>query len=457
MRINIAVPLTLSQICSFTGAINLNYPSDALISAISTDTRELSRGDLFIALRGENYDGNDFANFARSRGAYVLSSRRDAETLLVKDTSEALLLLAMHYKSLLPRLKHTVAITGSAGKTTTKNFLLRILSPSCKAYGTDGNLNNLVGVPLTLLSLPYETEIAVFELGMNHMGEISRLSNCIRPSIAAITNIGSSHIGNLGSREMIAKAKLEISDGMQTPHIVTELEENLLSGICHRTTLSMRNPRADYCFLTVSEGISSSSFDFHTRHDAIQGLCVPFFGEHLFTSLAFALALSCECGLGEEELRLGVKNIDESCLRHKWQRIRDFVVFDDSYNAAPESVYAALEMLKKFKSHPRAALLGDILELGANTEKIHRSIGYAAYKSGIEHLYLFGVYAPFIAEGALAAGMSKGKIFINDDPLDHRTSARQILEHHLAREIILFKASHRMNLSKITEILKKED
>ncbi|MBR2343438.1 MAG: UDP-N-acetylmuramoyl-tripeptide--D-alanyl-D-alanine ligase [Clostridia bacterium] len=454
MRIRLAFPLTVKDACSFTDALSVGYDLDTPITHISTDTRDLCSGDLFIALSGEHFDGREFTNAAHSVGAVVLTDKAEKKCLLVKSTALALLSLAREYKRLFPKLKHRIAITGSSGKTTTKNFLLKILGSAMPTHGTNENENNTVGAPLTVLAMPADTEALVIEAGMNSLGEISKISKCIEPTLSVITNIGSSHIGRLGSENMIVRAKSEIKDGMSGGVILTEHGEERLSHLENRKTVSLEYAEADYFLFPVSEGLSGSSLDFHLPSATVQNISVPFFGRQIIHSLAYALAAAAECGLGTDNLAKGASKIDGECLRYRILQIDDFIVFDDAYNASPEAVVAALAQLKTFKANPRGALLGDILELGSKTAEIHRELGAIAYRSGITHLYLFGVYSTFTAEGAIGAGMDVGSIFINNDTSRPELSAKQIYENHSTGEVILFKASHRTNLARVTEILR---
>ena len=456
MRIKLSIPLSIKRICAYTSAINKGYGEEDIIEYITTDTREIEKGDLFIALIGDKYDANDFCSDAELLGAYIISSSYSGCCIKVKDTLAALRDLAKAYKKHLSSLKHTVAITGSVGKTTTKNFTAAILSGAFKTHSTKGNENNLIGAPLTILSAPADTEVLVIELGMNHLGEIERLSEAVAPDIAVITNIGSSHIGNLGSRKMIARAKCEILAGMDKGCAIVPKDEVLLSEIKCKRTVSANDADADYYYFLVSESAKESVIDFYFKDKCIQNLKIPLFGAHIIYSLALAISVAAECGLSIEDIQKGCKNIDEHSVRHKLLQLNDFFIFDDSYNSSLESVEADLAMLKTLKGHKTSALLGDIHELGAETERIHRRLGEIAYESGIEHLYIYGIYSSFVAKGALKRGMNPDKIFINTDLFKPELTAKQIKSAHTPGEIILFKASHKTNLSKIIDLLRED-
>jgi UDP-N-acetylmuramoyl-tripeptide--D-alanyl-D-alanine ligase len=256
MRVQLQIPITLDFIKQTLKPLKTSYKENALISHVCTDSRTACKGDLYIPLNGEKYSGEDFLTDAAKSGAYTLSARSDSCDIKVKDTSLALLDLASAYKDLFS-LKETVAITGSVGKSTTKNLTREILSAKYRVHATDGNLNNEIGVPFTVFSMPADTEILIVEAGMNHFDELHRISLCIHPSLCVITKIGTSHIGNLKSRAGIAKAKAEIFDGMSVIKGIIPYNEPLLYGFSNTKTVSLAFPDADF-YLSVSEQSSSS-------------------------------------------------------------------------------------------------------------------------------------------------------------------------------------------------------
>ena len=223
MRIILSVPLTLSEIAENALSTHI-FKGNVTVNAIVTNSKKASPGDLYIPLMGEKHNGEDYTEEARSRGAYILSSRDCNADIKTDDTTLSLLKIASYYKSKLRSLKKIIAITGSVGKTTTKNVLAKMVGAKYITHATKENFNNYIGLSYTLLSAPIDTEIIIAEIGMNHLGEISLMSKILNPDISVITNIGTSHIGNLGSRDMIAKAKLEITDGMKIINLVVPYE-----------------------------------------------------------------------------------------------------------------------------------------------------------------------------------------------------------------------------------------
>ena len=429
------------------------YKNDGIIRSIVTNSKEAMPNDLFIALLGYKENGEDYIAEAKERGAYIMSKQSDISDILVSDTYMALLDIISYYKPKLTNLKSTVAITGSVGKTTTKNIAKKMLSTIYKVHATKENYNNFLGLFHTVLTAPKDTEVLIAELGMNHLGEISLLSGALKPDIAIITNIGSSHIGNLGSRSMIARAKLEIIDGMTHPRLIVPYEEVLLERISNRHTISLINTHAD-CFIEERHvDASHSVVDIYTQNGVLYSQKISIPGRHILYAVAFVTELMLLLNTKTEKIEEALETLDETCVRGKIFEIYDFTVYDDTYSSSPEAVFADFELLSLYKDKKKSCVLGDMLELGAHTEEMHRKIGLAAAKHGFEKIYAFGVYSPFIAEGAVSGGIDNGRIFINTDITCPEYTANQILDNHTANELILFKASHAVHAEKILELL----
>lgn len=454
MRIKLSIPLSVGELSEAMHATSSPRYKSRSVEYITTDSRMAEPGDLFFALVGEKYDGEGFVREAISRGALPVSVMLHTDGFTVKDTGEALLLLASYYKTRLCKLAHTVAITGSVGKTTTKEFIRALLEPNICTHATYRNLNNSVGVPLTVLSAPRDCRILVLELGMNHEGEISRLSRAVKPDIGIITNIGTAHIGNLGSIEAIKKAKAEISDGMTDGVILHEHSIKALPVKGKTLTFSCTDPRADFYLSRCSEDFFGSRFDILSPFGIISELELNIPGRHMLPATLIAAAVCTLIGMSKESIIRGISGLTDANTTHRFIKMRDYTIFDDSYNASYESVCADLKYLQLC---PRevSALIGDILELGEHSEDIHRRLGEQICRMGVKRLYLYGEKAPIIKEGALAAGMTEDNIFINTDVSVPELTARQIKENHIENDVILFKASHKMNLGKIIEILKE--
>jgi len=452
MRIIPEIAITLDEIKLATKAV-AHYKANQTIGAIVTHSKEALPGDLFVALPSDKTSGEDYIDEATARGAYVLSARSVVSDLLVNDTYLALLDIASFYKTKLTALRTTVAITGSVGKTTTKNILSKMLSPYFKVHSTKGNYNNFLGAFHTVMTTPKNTEILITELGMNHLGEIGTLSRAIRPDISIITNIGTSHIGNLGSRKLIATSKLEILDGMQSPRLIVPYGEPLLSDIQSKRTVSLKEMNADCCVIEKEIEYTHSLVDIYTKLGKISMQKISLSGRHVLHAIAFSVEVMTELGLNIEKIKSALSSLDDSLIRAKAIDIGEITVYDDTYSSSPEAVIADLDFLLLKDNRRRSCMLGDMLELGVYTESMHKKIGYEAARRGFGKIFAFGVYSPFIKAGAISGGLTEDKIFINTDLTAPEYTAKQIFDNYTEGELILFKASHATHAEKIIEIL----
>ena len=428
MRITLDTPLFAEEIRRATGALT-DILGEQEFWHICTSSKEAEPNDLFVAIRGESFDGNEFAKEAVSRGAYALCEKNIPSSFTVKDSRAALFSLAKLYKSHLQRLVATVAITGSVGKSTTKEFTRALLQEKYKTHATAGNENNQVGVPLTLFKAPKDTEVLIIEAGMNHAGELDEISRCISPTIAAITNVGTAHIGNLGSRKSIAKAKLELTNGMNGGSVILPFDEPLLKGIENGIYLSKKDHAAYSYFLNEKNLPSESVFDYISKFNKIEGARLSLGGAHLVSCLQFAIAISELSGLTKEEIVRGISSINSNNIRQKYINISDFRIYDDSYNSSCASVTAAFELLS-LRGERFSALLSDMLELGAYSDLMHYELGKTAAKSHPERLYLFGEFANSTRRGAIDFGFPADKIFINPNLSNPVATARAIFEKY---------------------------
>ena len=448
MRIKLGISLSLKEIAK---AVGYETEREIIISHISTDTREINTGDLFWAISGRTQDVGKYTEQARAIGCYTLSSEDNAD-IKIKNTVEALLNLAAYYKSKLKKLLYTVGITGSVGKTTTKEFLKVILSGAYKVHATEGNYNNNIGMPMTVLSAPIDTEILILEMGMNHRGEISTLSKCINPDIGIITNIGTAHIGLLGSRVNIAQAKLEILDGMSGGVIAIPYGEQLLERIPNSLTFSNHTSKAD---VVVRR---SSKETLCIKTDAWSACEVPFKiqGAQFEECLAAAIAVCNRICLSSEKIKLGISKISDKNVRQSTINIGNLRIYDDSYNASFESVLADFELLStSYANSPTSILIGTVLELGEFSGDIHYKIGLAASRYNFRRLFFLGEYADVMAKGAILGGVDIKQIFVNNDQSKPEITADQILSERITGETILFKASNKVRLFRVIEILRE--
>ena len=448
MRINLDIPLSLSEIAENTGGILTH--TDAIVHSLTTDSREASRGDLFVAIPGKRMDGNEFAEEARSRGAYVLGNR--FASVLISDASDAILKLVGAYKRKLPFLIHTVAITGSVGKTTTKELTARLLSSKYSVHSNLGNFNNDIGLLHTVLSAKRSTEVLVVEMGMNHSGEISRLSKAAQPDTAIITNVGTAHIGNLGSREAIAMAKLEIADGMRGGIMITPREEALLHSACPKREVSINNSEGYYSLFVEQIDGESTVFSFNGSSLNLKSERIALSGEHLMKALAFALSAADMLCISNDEIMPALKSINNECFRQRRIRVGRYDIYDDTYSSSPEAVMAVMRALIPQNEKGVSAVLGDMLELGNSTEELHRKVGEAAARCGMRKLYLFGEFAERIAEGAINAGMPTDRIFLGERNGIERTAEQ--IQRSYEGELLIVKASHSVHAERIYDFLK---
>jgi UDP-N-acetylmuramoyl-tripeptide--D-alanyl-D-alanine ligase len=392
-----------------------------VFNGVSTDTREDQNGLLFVPLKGSNFDGHDYIEQALKLGAIAALSERGAapNIIRVKSTLRALADLAARYRERfsLP----VVAITGSAGKTTTKDMIASVLSQRYKTLKTEANLNNEIGLPKTIFKLDETYEVAVLELGMNHAGEISRLSRVAKPDICVITNIGAAHIENLGSRESILKAKAEIFDYMDSNGLrVLNGDDNLLRTLDAggRRVLYFSGKNLDYANVNdlnkrvyadnvTRSGAIAQSCDIIYDSDRIINVTVPLPGEHMILNALAAAAVGFELGLSVYEIKKGIETFTPSKNRMEITRQNNSVIINDVYNANPQSMKAALNVLKNIGETERLrkiAILGDMFELGEQAPAFHEEIGEYAANIGIDELICIGELSAHIYNGFVDIG-----------------------------------------------------
>ena len=443
MRIVLSNPISLEKIEKISNNQDLTHFN---IKAITTDSRLARPDDLFVSLAKNDQDSVNHIREAEQRGAVTLGRYG---TVHSPDPAGSLLSIAMHYRSSLSSLRHTVAITGSVGKTTTKEFASNILSASYPTHHSDANMNNRIGVALSILSAPKETEVLVLEVGTNHPGEIAEISSCIQPDIALITFIGTSHIGNFGSREEIAREKLSIHTQSNKCTLIRPYAEPLLEGIASSLTFGRNVVEADYSLNTLNDCL----YTFRAANDESYPFGFEFKDPHLLHDLTAALAISHLCEIKTSELCRGVVLITANDLRHRITECGNYSILNDSYNASYESVAAALKMLKANKATFHSALFGDVLELGEYSAEIHERIGELAAESELDTLYVVGEYCEYIAKGALKKGMPKGKVSIIGKAVSESDIASIIKNNMRDAEMLLVKGSHASGIHRVAKLL----
>lgn len=444
MKVELGIPLLLSEIADITNSTVKG--ADRYVDFICTDSRELSKDGLFFAFDKAQI----YVNEAIMRGSVI--SRSNSATVTVEDTQEAFLALASYYKRKLPHLKKTVAVTGSVGKTCVKDYTAALLSKKYKTHKTADNFNNGIGLPLSIFSAPLDTEILVLEMGSNHSGEIERLSLCAIPDLAIITAIGTSHIGNFGSRKMIAKEKYQITAGMKDPKaLIIPCNEPLLDGLPH---LFKVGNEGDVDFSIIKSDSEESVFIFQTLIGVTKELNLPFGGEHYVQNLAFAVSAGIALGLDVCDINAAISDFNQFIPRQKMIKVKNITFIDDSYNASLEAYSSALHVLSK-RNGTKSAVIGDVLELGEYSDKIHKAIGELCARLKIDKIFPFGKHAHAVAKGALQAGFNSENIFINSDPEAHAHTASLIIANAKTNETVLVKGSHAVHTEKIIECVKE--
>ena len=427
------------------------------------DSRAVTPECLFCALSGNHTDGIRFCKDALSRGAAgILVSHMPNDlphdlsysVFVVDDVRISLGKLASAVRlSVLPKV---IAITGSVGKTTTKELIAHVLSTTYETHKNQGNLNNDLGLPLTVLSMPEHCAVLVTEAGMSHAKELAYLSNLVRPDIAVITNIGTAHIGNLGSREAIAEAKLEILQGLKPNGIALyDGDEPLLQTISGGLPVGF-SERCAYRILGVhytTDPTPCTEFLLQTPTAVIENLRVCGIGTHFAQDAAFAFAIGELLSVPEETIRMALFSALQTPLRGRQNRMiqNGICIIDDGYNASPESMCAALASLQMEpiqKGARKICVLGSMLELGELSPLLHRQVGQKA--TFCDFLITYGTQAEAIADGAREAGMPSANIrsFSEADTTDALVHLCQTLLR--PGDILLCKGSHAMGLSEFT-------
>ncbi|MBQ9748458.1 MAG: UDP-N-acetylmuramoyl-tripeptide--D-alanyl-D-alanine ligase [Clostridia bacterium] len=444
-------------------------PTRANVSAraygISTDTRTAKQGDAFIALKGENFDGHRFLPAAEKAGcvfAVVDHEVTDCALpqIVVDDTTLALGRIAKAYKQCFRTI--SLAVTGSVGKTTTKEFIYAVLSRKYATNVTKGNFNNEIGLPLTLLGLTAEHKALLVEMGMNHKGEISALSAIAEPDISVITFIGTSHMENLGSREGIRDAKMEIVDGMRSGGIlILNGDEPLLrdvvtDGIC-KIYVGLENESCTYKADRVRFLDDHILFDIRMHDgDIMTDLRINVLGKHNVMNALIACVCGILLGVPEDKIREGLLHFSPAAMRQSFIEKDGFTVIEDCYNACPESMKAGLEVLchaADTRGMTPVAVLGDMKELGPVSDKAHLEVGAKVAAANVRRLITVGNAAHLIAAGARMAGMPEDRIVELDATASPEQNAAVIRSHIEKNDILLFKASRAMALERIAALL----
>ena len=425
------------------------------VSVVCTDTRALKAGDFFVALRGENFDAHTFVGEAAKRGAAGAMVEKVPANLppgfaviLVPDALRGLQQLAANYRQTLAL--QAVGLTGSNGKTSTKDLTISVLRKHFRVTGTDGNLNNHIGVPLTLLRAQADDQVGVFEAGMNHPGEIAPLAAMIAPDMAIITNVGTAHIEFMGSRDAIALEKGMLAESLQpSGTLILSAHDEYSASIAART-------KADVVLAGIEKGevfaselrahFSGTRFLLHADGRSVPAeLAVP--GEHMVRNAVLAVAAGRVFGLSLEECAAGLAELRLSKGRLEQKVIRGIQILDDTYNANPDSVGAALRTLASMPAAGRRfAVLGRMGELGTEAERGHRQVGQVAAREHIDCLVTVGTEAEWIADEAWRGGVEK---VVRAASTDEATATLRELAK--PGDVVLIKGSRSAKMEAIVE------
>lgn len=437
-------------------AVNGRPTADGAFTGVFIDSRRPVKGGLFVCIEGDNFDGHDFARACAEAGAACIMARKhvytDVPVIYVDDTRQALLALAKYYRSLfdIP----VVGLTGSVGKTTTKDMTHAVLSAKYRTVKTQGNLNNDIGMPQTLFTIDADTQAAVVEMGMNHLGEISALTRVCMPTSAIITNVGVAHIENLGSREKILKAKLEITEGMKAGSPLIINADNDLLGTY-----------ADPGFEIVRFGIDADGLTVRAANIAVGGegvradfiyggssypVFIPAIGRHYVYDALAAFCAGVVNGVAPEAAAAALADYVPSGMRGRVVKRGGVTFVEDCYNSNPDSAEASLKALMLIPAARHIAVLGDMLELGDYSETGHRANGRTAARVGVDEVYTYGERSRSTAGEARKNG---APAFEFEDQAALAAALKADLK---PGDAVLFKASRGMKLENVIGMIYDE-
>jgi UDP-N-acetylmuramoyl-tripeptide--D-alanyl-D-alanine ligase/murE/murF fusion protein len=448
--------LSLNEIVKITAA-ETNSAENILFYGVTTDSRKITEGVLFVALKGEKFNGEDFAQDAINKGAAAVLVSKTAPkiegvVLKVDDTLTAYQQIAKSWRE---RFQiPVVSITGSNGKTTTKDLTAAALSSLGKVCKTSANFNNEIGVPMTLLEINETHKAAVVEIGMRGLHQIETLAQYVKPNIGIVINVNETHIEILGSIENIAKAKGELVQAIQAGGTVILNADNpytldmkkiandgvkiLTYGLDNAADLTAEN-------ISVDGGNTNFVLNYGGQKYKFE---IPLIGRHNVSNALAAIAAGLSVGLSIEEIQRGISSLVATKMRFEVIQRENFTIINDAYNASPASMQAAIKTVAEIYDNRKIAVLADMLELGEISEKVHREVGKQLAENNFDTLITLGELGKFIAAGAADAGLKN--IYSVET---HEDAAKKILEVVKSGDVVLFKASHGMHLEKILELI----
>ena len=473
MKIKLGMhPMTLAQAAAYCGGELYDFTGSTGVefSYICTDSREADKDTMFVAIRGERVDGHDYIGQAIEAGCrcflceYVPHDicARHVGAAVVEHSTAAFCQLAKRYR--MEKFGEndpmkTIAVTGSVGKTTTKEMVACVLRRELNLYAAQGNFNSEIGMPMSLMQAGAHHRAAVLEMGMSARGEISRMSLTACPTVAMITNVGTSHLEYLGTRENIAAAKLEVADGLRKGgYLLLNADEPLLAGQSkedrHTIYIGIENPKADCRAENIrytAEGYSV--FDMYDRGVIWRDVCVRAPGQHIVRAAMYAAVTGKICKLTEAQIRAGLLDYAGVAMRQQIEKVGGVTLLCDCYNASPESMKAALQTMRALAiDGRRVAVLGDMLELGTQSVLLHEQTGILA-AAEVDILITVGELGEHIADGARRAGACEVYAYTGENA---KAQAAELLSGLLRpTDGLLLKASRGVRLEDVYEAVKQ--
>lgn len=457
-----SVSITLAELGAILGVKPVNESAEILaktVTGVVTDSRDVKTGDLFIALRGENFDGHHFIAKAKELGAIAaivengvnleldITTNSNLTIFAVDDTLKAYQNIASWWRErfAIP----VIALTGSVGKTTTKELIAAVLGTQGKVLKTQANYNNEIGVPKTLLNISAQDNFAVIEMGMRGLGQIALLTKIAKPTIGVITNVGTAHIGILGSVESIAQAKCEL---------LAEMPPDSIAILNYDNVPLVENAPKYWSGKTVTYGLTGGDvhgtiIDHKTmRIDGVD-LPLPLIGEHNALNYLAALAVGKVLGISWEKLKQELSLEMPEGRAKRYELPRNITLLDETYNAGLESMLASLKLLSQTVGKRRIGVLGTMKELGDKSLEFHKKVGIKARELKLDALFIFAEFAEASAMAEGAAGLPLIEIVDVTNNDAHTTMAERVKDFMKEGDTILFKASHSMQLNKVVEKL----
>ena len=437
------------EIVEATQGILVSGNKDDEINFFSQDSRQMKNGGMYIPLKGERFDGHNFIESAFQTGAQAIISEKDVKyedkiVIKVKDTYQALKDMASYLRNHRP--VKVVGVTGSVGKTSTRDMVYSVVKQKYKTLKTEGNYNNEIGLPLTILRY-HDEEVLVLEMGMNHLQEMSRLSMIARPDIACITNVGTAHIGELGSRENILKAKLEITDGMKEGSTLIINQDNDMLQTVELPHLNVvrvgkgKEASIQASHIILEETKSSFEVEYQGKKEIIE---VPVQGEHNISNALIAIAVGIALNISLEDIKKGIQEFKLTKNRMDILEKNHKTVIDGTYNASVDSMKSSIDVLANYKKR-KVAILADMLELGDYSQQLHEEVGNYVATKEIDVLICIGKEAKYMYQKAKEKMKNVYYFTSNQEVIEQLD---QFLKND---DVVLVKGSHSMNLKEIVE------